>query len=95
MGKSPKCVKKTKEDENTPVADPNHSIFATGNLIISYYLPIFNPLTQGPQANQPYKCKMPNVQKVPKWDKSHTTSIPLLVHFRQFTIIGIPKYGLI
>jgi hypothetical protein len=26
--------------------------------------------------------KMPNAQKIPKWDKSPTPSIPLLVHFR-------------
>ena len=40
----------------------------------------FNPLTHGPRANQPYKFKMPNAQKILKWDKSHTLSIPLQVH---------------
>jgi hypothetical protein len=44
-----------------------------------YNLICFNPLTHGPQANQPYKFKMPNAQKI-KWDKSHTLSIPLQVH---------------
>jgi hypothetical protein len=38
---------------------------------------------------------MTNVQKVPKWDKSHTVYIPLLVHFGELIIIGIPKYGLV
>ncbi len=41
---------------------------------------LFNPLTRGPRANQPYKFKMPNAQKILKWDKSHTLSIPLQVH---------------
>ncbi len=52
-----------------------------GKLCYRQSLLFFNPLTHGPQANQPYKFKMPNAQKILEWDKSHTPSIPLLVRF--------------
>ncbi len=65
------------EVENATGSYPNYALYINSNFSL---IQIINPLTHGPRANQPYKFKMPNAQKILKWDKSHTLFIPLQVH---------------